>query len=124
MKVSEMFPKKYASGEDLKGQPVSLTIDSLHREQMHPQPGSPAVEKWVIYFKGATKGIILSAPLARQIAQVLHDEETETWKGKRITIYPEPMTVAGKQRVAIRARASTNGESTPPAGLQDPEEAD
>jgi hypothetical protein len=124
MKISEMFPKKYASGEDLKGQTPTLAIESLHREQMHPQPGSPAVEKWVIYFKGASKGIILSAPLARQIAQVLHDEETNNWIGKKVTLYGDPMTVAGKSRVAIRAKAAANGETPPPAGLQDPDDND
>jgi hypothetical protein len=121
MKITEMFPRKYATGEDLAGKPVSLTIAAVHREQLHPQPGSPAVEKFVLYFQHATKGVILSAPLARQIAAALGDD-TDQWTGKRITLYPEPMTVAGKARIAIRARPATNGESTPPSSLQEPDE--
>lgn len=124
MKISELYPKRYATGEDLKG-PYTLTVRSVMMEEMHPQPGSPAVEKPVMYFEGAQKGIILSPALARQIAAILGDE-TEDWKGKRITLYPQPMTVAGKPRVAIRARAATNGSANgsnqPPAALVEDEE--
>ena len=121
MKISEMFPTRYATGEDLAGKPVSLTIASLRSEQMHPQPGAPAVSKWVLYFAHATKGVILSAPLARQIADALGDD-TDAWPGKRITIYPLPMTVAGRACIAIRARPATNGESSLPTGLLTPDE--
>jgi hypothetical protein len=116
-----MYPKKFASGEDLAGKPVTLSVSTVRREQLHPQPGSPAVDKLVVYFAHATKGVILSAPLARQIAAVLGDD-TDQWASKKITLYPEPMQVAGKSRIAIRARAPDNGESTPPASLQEPDE--
>ena len=121
MKISELFPRRYARGEDLNGKPVSLTVAHVTIEALHPQPGSPAIDKPVLYFQRATRGVILSPALARQIAALLGDD-TDTWTGKRITIYPEPMRVAGRDCVAIRARAATNGESTPPPALTDEEE--
>lgn len=116
MKISEFFPKRYATGEDLGGKPFTFTVRTVELEQMHPQPGSPATEKPVIYFAETKRGIILSAPLARQLAALLGDD-TATWTGRRVTIFPQPMNVAGQARVAIRARAATNGASQPPATL-------
>ncbi len=62
----------------------------------------------MIYFAGATKGVILSPTLTRQIAAI-HGDDTEAWSGKRVQLYPDPMRVAGKDRVAIRARPAPNG---------------
>ena len=106
MKLPQMFPRRYATGEDLQGKAITLTIASIVREKMHPQANAPEVEKWVMYFKEARKGVVLNRTLAYQIAEFLGSEETDEWLGKRIAIYPQPMTVAGKKVVAIRARAA------------------
>lgn len=106
MKLSQMFPRRFATGEDLQGKAVTLTIDRVSGEKMRPQAGAPEVEKWVLYFVETKKGVVLNRTLALQVARCLGSEETEDWKGQRITLYPEPMTVAGKPRIAIRARAA------------------
>lgn len=118
MKLSQMFPKRYATGEDLQGKAVTLTISKVSAEKMHPQPNAPEVERFVVYFKEAKKGIILSRTLAYQFAEILSSEDTDDWLGKSITIYPQPMTVAGKRVTAIRARAAkTEYESAGEASL-------
>lgn len=78
---------------------------------MRPNAQSPEVEKWVLYFAESKtgKGFVMGKPLALQIAQTLGSEDTDDWTGKKIVIYPEPVTVAGVRRVAIRAKAYTNG---------------
>jgi hypothetical protein len=106
MKLTQMFPRRYATGEDLQGRPITLTITSIILEKMHPQANAPEVEKWVMYFKEAKKGVVLNRTLAYQIAEFLGSEDTDDWAGKSITIYPQPMTVAGKKVTAIRARAA------------------
>jgi len=106
MKLSQMFPKRYAAGEDLQGKAVTLTIARVASEKMHPQPNAPEVERWVAYFKEAKKGVILSRTLAYQFAEILGSEDTDDWLGKRLTLYPQPMTVAGRHVIAIRARAA------------------
>ena len=124
MKLSQMFPRRYATGEDLQGKAITLTIASITREKMHPQPNSPEVEKWVMYFKEARKGVVLNRPLAYQVGEFLGSEETDEWIGKRITIYPQPMTVAGRKVVAIRARAARGApeaaaEAIPPSLVEE-----
>lgn len=108
MKVGEMFPSKYATGEELRG-PVTVTIKGIEAERMY-KPGTGEITGYVLYTQEGKKGVVLSRPLARQISQALGSDDTDNWPGKKITLYPQPMTVAGVARVAIRARAAANGK--------------
>ena len=110
MKLNEMFPSRYVKGQDLQGRAVTVTIASVQPERMRPNPQSPELEKYVLYTVGGKKGIVLSKTLATQIAQALESDESEDWIGKQVMLFPKPMTVAGVQRVAIRARKLTNYE--------------
>jgi hypothetical protein len=109
MKLNEMFPRKYATGEDLAGKSTTVTIAGVAAEKMRPNPQSPEVQKFVIYFTETKKGVVLSRTLAQQIARAVGSDDTDNWPGKRVTLYPESVTVAGVQRVAIRAKAASNG---------------
>jgi hypothetical protein len=100
MKISEIYPRRFARGSDLKG-PATVTIKELTQEELHPA-GRP-VKKYVLWFEETPRGVILTRPLANQIAGILGDD-TEAWKSNKITLYPEPMTVAGRPCAAIRAR--------------------
>jgi hypothetical protein len=121
MNTETLFPRRYANGADLTGKTPTLVIDSVVLEEMHSQPGSPATRKPVIYFQRATKGIVLTPTLARQIAAI-HGTETDNWPGKTVQLYTESIRVAGQVREAIRARRAPNGPSETPASLQDTEE--
>ena len=125
MKIDDIFPRKYATGEDLNGKPVTLVIASIIPETMRPAPNAQPVEKWVVYFEKASKGVILSRTLANQIVEATGQDDTDRWVGKRVTLFPLPMRVAGRDVVAIRARkaAAANGHAEPPASLQEEEEA-
>jgi len=108
MKLSEMFPSRFVRGEDLQGRSVTVTVARIQLERMRPSPQSPEVQKFVLLTVEGKKGIVLSKTLAAQISQVLGCDETEEWQGKKVTLYPEPLIVAGVERVAIRARKATN----------------
>jgi len=105
MKVSEMFPRKYLGGEDLQGKAYRVVIDQVRQEELRVGPAAKPEPKWVLYLAGTRKGIVLSRTLAEQVAEIAGSDETDDWAGKTVVIYPEPMTVAGKRRVAIQARA-------------------
>jgi len=104
MKLNSMFPRKFATGEDLNGQAVTVTVKRLSIEKLSPRPGQPPEDRFILYFTETVKGVILSRTLADQIASILQSDETDQWEGKKITLYPLPLTVAGKSRIAIRAR--------------------
>lgn len=104
MKLNNMFPRKYANGADLNGQSVTVTVDSMTIEKLSPHPGQPPMDRFILYFAETQKGVILSRTLAEQIASILHSDDTDQWIGKKITLFPQPLTVAGKSRIAIRAK--------------------
>ncbi len=104
MNISQLYPRKYATGEDLKGKPVKVTIARVTVEKMRPNPASPEVEKPVLYVESGQRGIVLSRTLATQIAGILQADDTNDWLGKQVVLYPQPMQVAGQSRVAIRAK--------------------
>ena len=62
------------------------------------------MDRFILYFDETQKGVILSRTLAEQIASILHSDDTEEWIGKKIMLFPQPLTVAGKSRIAIRAK--------------------
>jgi len=123
MNIRTMFPRKYASGEDLNNQAVTLIIASVRPERMTP-PGAAPVEKYVIYFRGAERGVVLSRILAEQVAAATGFDDTEHWPGKAVTLYPEKIKVAGAERVVIRARKANPERSIPPGALTVKSEAE
>ena len=108
MKVNTMFPSRFLQGKDLQGRAVTVTIAKIQLESMRPTPQSPEIEKYVLYTEEGKKGIVLSKTLANQIARVVGSDETDDWLGKKVTLYPEQVAVAGIQRVAIRAKSAVN----------------
>lgn len=104
MKLNNMFPRKYASGADLNGQSVTVTVQSMTIDKLSPHPGQPPMDRYILHFAETQKGVILSRTLTEQIASILHSDDTEEWIGRKITLFPQPLTVAGKSRIAIRAK--------------------
>lgn len=94
MKISQMFPSQYASAADLGGKEVALEIAGIKTETVHREKGEENV--FVLYFKGATKGIILSRRLAMEISAAVGSDDTDHWAGKRIAIYPTQTRAFGK----------------------------
>jgi hypothetical protein len=109
MKINELFPHKYVTGEDLNDKTVTVTIARVVAERMHPNQASPEVEKYVIYFGETRRGVVLGRPLEMQITRAIAEDDTDHWPGHKVRIYPEPLTVGGIQRTAIRPRVATNG---------------
>lgn len=104
MKLSELFPRKYVSGDDLAGKAWPLTITRVAEEEMRVRAGAAPEKKHVVYFEQTEKGVILSRTLAYQIAEAVGSDDTNDWPGKKIVVYPESVMVAGVHRVGIRAR--------------------
>ena len=104
MNIEEMFPSRFLRGSDLSG-PVTVVIAEVRQERVYSRwEGERDV--FVLYCEKARRGVVLSKPLALSIAQALGENETERWSGRTISLYPQPMKVAGRELVVIRARAA------------------
>jgi len=115
--LDDMFPRKYATGADLNGNPVTVTIKAITQQKMRPHRTLDLQNKWVAYFIETEKGVILSRTMATQIAKITGSKEASNWIGSQVTLYPEPMVVAGTPRIAIRFRAPELANGTPSAAL-------
>ena len=109
MNVNQMFPKKYVAGDELPPTGIKITIASVKAEQMR-KPGAGMVDGWVLWADKAKRAVVLTPTLARQIAQALQEQDTDNWTGRAVVLYPEPMTVAGQQVTAIRAKAANGNQ--------------
>ena len=122
MKVSEMFPRRYVTGADLAGKAHTLTIAHVRTETMRPSQNARPVQKYVMYFEHAQKGLVLNRTNAWSLVDIIGTEDTDEWQGAQVTIFPVPLTVAGQKRIGIRVRAPDNGPTQPPASLQEEDE--
>lgn len=112
MKIAQMFPSKYVSGKEME-KPVTGTIAGIETAEMRPNPASPVTTGYVLRMQGWKRGVVLTKPLAETIAQAVGDDDTDHWPGKKVTLFPQEVTVAGRKRIAIRARKAA--ESAPPS---------
>lgn len=107
MKVNQMFPSKYLSAADLQGQSVPVTMDRVIMEQIRSDGGLE--DKYVLYFRGKEKGLVLNITNANTIAD-LYGHETEDWAGRQIILYSTRVQFGSKMVDAIRInRPNSNG---------------
>lgn len=100
MNINEIFPRRYATAEDIGTREIPVTISGAGMEQVGP------VQRLVLRLVGSTKGIVTSATLARQIADIIGDPETDNWTGKKITLHTIEIRLKGVAKRSIRAKAT------------------
>lgn len=119
MKISDLFPSKFVKAADLNNKPVTLTITKLVVEKMGH--GAEEERKPVLYFRKATKGLVLNRTNAMIIA-ALYGNESDEWEGKRITIYPTKVRAFGSIQDCIRVREEIPAQPKPQAKAPQVEE--
>jgi hypothetical protein len=108
MKLTEAFPSKWLKAADLDGQPRLVTIEGVKLEAV--EEGKPA--KPVIVLRGMTQGLVLNKTNGNTLAAFLGDD-TDTWTGKKIVLYPTQAEFQGKLVDCIRVRAPKPQPASP-----------
>lgn len=121
MKLSTMFLANYLSGKVLT-KPILAEIVKIESARLRPVPDKPEVDTFVMIVRNVDVNghdvpllgveringgyrVVLRQSLAEQIAGILGADDTDDWKGGRVVLYGEPTRVAGKDLIALRARA-------------------
>lgn len=104
MRTSDMFPSRFLKAANLSGRKVKVSIDRLGQEELEGQ------KKWVVYFRGSEKALVLNKTNAASIEE-LHGDSND-WPGKTICLFPTRIEMQGKMVDAIRVAPV---EATPPA---------
>lgn len=109
-----MFPSDYIAAEDCKGKDVTLTISNVTVEDLKVKGGSKE-QKFILYFKGTDKKLVLNKTNATTIAKIYGGEATQ-WVGEKITIFPTQCQAFGETTTCIRIREQRPGgrQNVPP----------
>ena len=99
MKTSDMFPSKYLRGADINGTPT-FKVSSVTQEEV----GQDREMKFVVYFEGQQKGVVLNKTNA-ELLSMLYGDESDDWIGEEVTLFTMQVTFQGKTTNTIRFRA-------------------
>lgn len=86
--VSELFPSKYISSEDLQGKTYSLTVARVSFEIVRDYYTKQDETKACVWFEHAEKGLLLNKTQAMALAQIAGTEEFDKWAGTKLILRP------------------------------------
>ncbi len=86
MKTSELKNSKYMKKEDCGDDGILVTIAALKQENVAPD-NKPAELKWILYFQGDFKPLVINSTNTKLIEKALDSDETDDWIGKQIVLF-------------------------------------
>jgi hypothetical protein len=96
MNINDLYPSKYIKADDIQGQQVPVTIQSVVIEEIADKEHKP-----VMRFIGKEKGMVLNKTNALTCAHVWGDE-SNAWAGQRATLLAAPVMFQGKQVMGLQ----------------------
>ena len=99
MDINTAFPGKFIKASDLSGQPKVITIQSVSIEEVGKGEMKP-----VLRWTGSEQGFVLNKTNSMMIASFLGNE-TGSWVGKEIELYPTKTQMGADIVDCIRVRA-------------------
>ena len=95
--IKGLFPSKWIKSSDLGGRRITLKMSHVKVEEVGDKKKLP-----VLYFQGATKGLVLNVTNANMIAEITGTNETEEWHGRPVTLFVTKVEYQGKRQDGIR----------------------
>ena len=120
MTRDEVFPSKYYKADDLKGNPIAVTIDRAPYEKLKGLDGKEN-NKIVLYFKNTDKALPLNTTNFEAVSFATGHDDTDDWPGQRIELYADRTLMGGKMVDCVRVRAAANAaRKRAPAPAEEP----
>lgn len=115
MRLSDMFPSKWLKAADLtdvqgKTHTPTVKIRSISKERVGAPPNDE--DKFVIWFVGKDKGLILNKTKGEDIGRIYGDD-TDNWVGKHIQMYTSRIKAFGSLHDVIRFRSPGTVSAAP-----------
>ncbi len=113
-KISETYTSnsQWLKADDLKGNAVIVSIESVSEVQMEARDGKPAHMKLEVHFPGSEKALLLNATNAKALADMFGDD-TDAWTGKSFEMFSMP--VQGPNGPTTGIRLKPVAQAAPPA---------
>ncbi len=96
--MKDMFPSKWLAAKDIEDDEV-VKIRGLTQEKV----GMDGDQKWVLWFHGIEKGLVLNKTNSKTISGLL-GEDTDDWEDREITLFSTEVDFQGETVDAIRVR--------------------
>jgi hypothetical protein len=97
--ANKLCPAPHIEAAELNGEEKVVTIKSVNFSEV----GKEKVTKGIIYFEEFDRGMVVNRTnLKRVIAH--HGNETDSWVGKELTLYPSETDWQGQTVPCIRVR--------------------
>jgi hypothetical protein len=113
----DVYGSRFLAATDLKA-PVTVTIEKIDYEQF-ARPGELPRTKAVVYFKNASKPMVLNKTNASTLASAF-GKNFANWVGKRATIKTEPTLFGGKKTLGLRLYPLNGPDRPAPAITSEP----
>jgi hypothetical protein len=99
-----MYPGRFLKSADLDGKIVTVTIADINAEELEGDKNKKKRE-YILTFVGKKKSFVLNKTNACLIVQMF-GKNPNTWRGKRVTIYPTQCRFGPKTVDCIRVYGS------------------
>jgi hypothetical protein len=96
----EAFPSRWLKAADIPRQGMPLKIAKVEVEKI----GTDQKEKYLVYFRGQEKALVLNGTNWGLIAAALREENSDDWPGKIIELFPTTTNFGAKLVDCIRVR--------------------
>jgi hypothetical protein len=103
MKMNDVFPSKFLKAEDLDAD-ITVTIHDVSMEEFKGREGKPDEQKAVAYFVELEKGLVINKTNWKTLVEVTGEEDTDNWKGHKITLCVIDVDSFGDVVAAIRVK--------------------
>ena len=106
MKI-EATNSKTLKASDLNGREVRVTMSHVERQEFKNRETGGIDRKYVLFFEGKEKGLVLNKINTNTIIDYYGDE-SDAWAGKQIILYETTAEYQGKRSPAIRIKVNPN----------------
>jgi hypothetical protein len=103
--IDKMIESRYLKNSDLDGQDLDVTIEQVREEELRGDDGA-IKKKWIVFFRGLERGLILNVTNTRRLAELCGSKLSEEWVGKRVRLYVTAVPFRGEEVDAIRIKAA------------------
>ena len=111
-----IYGSKYFSVSDLRGEQLRRKIGKVEPTELREKDGTTK-RKWVAYFEGEDKPLVLNKTNAQKLAKVFR-KDSSAWIGHAVELYAE-MTTLGKEGVRLRPLRPAASPANPDPEMND-----
>ena len=95
--ISKEYPSRFIRGDEVvEHAPFPLTIKDVKKEQYFSRKTNKKEQTLVVYFKEKERGVALGKQRAQDLSTACASDDTDAWKGQKITLYIEKKEAFGK----------------------------